>query len=56
MNEQYFNMKMCFVTHNWWDQIIPRLFGKRVYERSGLYELIAYAYKGKLFVVKYGKI
>lgn len=41
---------------NWWEGLLARLFGDKYHDISFPYELIAYHYKGKLYITKYGRI
>jgi hypothetical protein len=35
---------------------LAKLFGKKYHEYDGVYEIIAYHYKGKIYITKLGKL
>lgn len=54
MHEQYFKFEhVPTFAPSFWLMLKLRLFGKRITERAGRIEAVWYAYKGKLYMVKY---
>lgn len=41
---------------NWRESILPRLFGMKYHEYDGIYEIVAYYYKGKMYITKFDKL
>lgn len=54
MHEEYFHFEhVSKINAGFWFMLKLRLFGKRIVERAGQIEAVWYAYRGKLYMVKY---
>ena len=55
MNKQYFNKEFVSTLEpSFWFMLKLRLFGEKITEHSGKWEMICYMYKDVIYMTKYG--